>query len=268
MALAYQSQENAGTAAGTTITVNKPASVASGDLLVAVLVVGDATASYTGLDGFTSIIETVGTGVVTRICARIATGSEAGSFTFTSNANGSGDNKLAVVARFTGNRQTATTAISVSSGSANASSATVTASTVTPPDPDNLALFVVSAAGAVTSSGYSIANNNPTWTEIVDGSQGSIMVAIAYGSYAAATATGAGTATLSSANTNIGQLAIIGGMPTFEVSDTVTTTDSTIFDQSIIVSDTVTTTDEVTMDINRIQNQTKNSATFTNLDKS
>lgn len=273
MALAYQSKQDAGTSAGTNITVTKPASTAAGNLLVAILACIDSTATWTGLDGFTSILTTsnASSGVLT-IAVKIATGSETDPISFDTNANGSGDAKLATVLRFTGNRQGTSTAISASAGQANSASTTITAPTVTPTFADNILLFVgidQGGSGGNDTSGYAVATNNPSWTEISDTTHSNLHVAIAYSAIRPeTTATGSGTATITDNVASIGQLLIISGMPTISATDTVVTSEVVRGSLGIYIQDIIATTDSVTALAYRMwTNITRNIKSWTNQNK-
>lgn len=268
MAIALASHQSNGTTAGTTITVTKPTSTASGDLLIAHLVVQDATASWTGLDGFTSIAQVQGSGMASRICYKVATGSEPDPFTFTVDANGSGDAKLATVSRITGARKNTSLVISANSGQANSTSTTVTATTVTPVEANSLLMFFACNGDSKTHSGYAIATSNPSWTEIVEGTQSTLSHASAYALRPEITATGSGTATLSATAANIGQMIVVSEMPTFTTLDTVSGTDTFLGNLGLLIANTITATDTITSTIARLWTKlTRNVKTWTNQDK-
>lgn len=255
MAIAYQSKNSNGTTSGTTITVTKPTSTASGDLLIAHLVVQDATASWTGLDGFTSINEVQGSGMASRICYKVADGTESDPFTFTTNANGSGDSKLAVVARITGARRNTSFVISANSGQANSSSTTVTTTALTPVEASSMLMFFASNGDTRTTSGYAIATSNPSWTEIEESSQGTLAFASAYALRPEITSTGSATATLSSATANIGQMIVISEMPTGTTSDTIVTTENPKGNITGSTSEVITLTESTSGEEGRLWNK-------------
>jgi len=268
MAIALASSQSNGSTAGTTITVAKPTSTASGDLLIAHLVVQSATASWTGLDGFTSIAEVQGSGMASRICYKVADGTEPDPFTFTVSAAGSGLAKLATVSRITGARRNTSLVISANSGQANASSTTVTATTVTPVEANSLLMFFACNGDSKTHSGYAIATSNPSWTEIIEGTQSTLSFASAYALRPEITATGSGTASLSAAAANIGQMIVVSEMPTTTISDTVTTNDTFLGNIGMFVSDIIAVTDTMTSSIARFWTKlTRNIKTWTNQNK-
>lgn len=268
MAIALASHQDNGSTAGTTITVTKPASTASGDLLIAHLVVQNDTASWTGLDGFTSIAEVQGSGMASCICYKVADGTEPDPFTFTVSAAGSGVAKLATVSRITGARRNTSLVISANSGQANASSTTVTATTITPVEANSLLMFFACNGDSKTHSGYAIATSNPSWTEIVEGTQGTLSYASAYALRPEITATGSGTATLSATAANIGQMIVVSEMPTTTTSDTVTTSDTFLGNLSVLIANTVTATDTITSTVARLWTKlARNVKTWTNQNK-
>jgi len=100
-----------------------------------------------------------------------------------------------------------TLAVDVHSIKDNASSTTVTGTTITPTtSPESLLVAFTAADVNVSTSGYAVANNNPSWTEVAENGRTSglseVSQALAYGVRDFVTATGAFTATLSSAGAN------------------------------------------------------------------
>ena len=93
----YQSNVTASSGASTTLTINKPSSVASGDLLIVVLV-ANATSGWSQLSGWTRLNNIV-TDPSTSVQYRIADGTEGASFTF---ANLGNTRCSGTIMRFTG----------------------------------------------------------------------------------------------------------------------------------------------------------------------
>lgn len=124
----YQStQTNGGFALS--VTVNKPASTAIGDLLLATIHMGDATKSLTAPAGWTSIRNDFG-GTSTNDFSyyRVADGSEGASFVWTATPAGNAV-LLGAISRITG--ANTSTPINVSGGQFNSASASGTAPSVT-----------------------------------------------------------------------------------------------------------------------------------------
>lgn len=163
MAIAYQSTQTATATAGTNITVTKPTSLASGDLMVG----GVTNAGLGGVGlpaGWTTIANFSGYNS-TIVGWKIADASDvaASNFTFT---GASGFERCAFISRYTGTSTTAPVDQSITNN-ANGTSFSVAGFTPTYAN----SFFVVlaphrqdGAGGPHTASGWAIATNNPTWT--------------------------------------------------------------------------------------------------------
>lgn len=179
----YQSNTTASKAgAGSALTINKPASVVSGDLLVAVLVM-NGTAGWVNLSGWTQLVSS-NTDPSVSLQYRIADGTEAGSFTFTQS---SGSRGSGTIMRFT--NAGAPYVSTVQTG--NASSQTAPSVTITSNESLVLSVFTADAT-------------SQTWTGVRTNS------IVAFGTECSfnisydqvnAGATGTDTATMSTANT-------------------------------------------------------------------
>ncbi len=136
----FQSAKTASAAGGSSsLTINKPASVASGDLLIAVLV-GNAPCTWNTLSGWTSLFNTVADPAVS-VQYRFATGSEGASFAFTHSGS----------TRSSGTIMRFTKAASCNIGSSSAGTGSVqTAPSVTIANSASivLAVFTADLAGA------------------------------------------------------------------------------------------------------------------------
>jgi len=128
-------------------------------------------------------------------------------FTFTHVAVGAYEG---VISAWTGHD--ASVPINANNGQANASSTTVTSPTITPAANCVICLFCSSELNITTGS-YAIATNNPgSWSEAYDiavDDNKDATLALGYALRPETTATGNGTATISSAVINIGQLVAI-----------------------------------------------------------
>lgn len=202
----YQSsQSNGGTASPLVIT--KPVSLAVGDLLIANVAVsfsgaanpivapagwstlstgGDANRTFTKFYKFADAADVAGSSF---------------SFTFA----GSVSNAEGAVSRFTN----ASAVDHISSGSG------FSTTTITPSGSMSTILILVGAfnIGSGSVAGYAVANNNPTWTEAYDVSNGvnAIGVSMAYGSYPSPLATG--TASVTATGYIVGDTTVINIIP-------------------------------------------------------
>lgn len=181
MATAVASTQST-TASVPSITATHPSGLAAGDMLIASIscVTGGANDhDYTTPSGWT-VIEDVNSGsnnnVVHKIYGKIAEASDvsAGSTTFTATGTtGEMDNAIALMARVTGtNGFTSVAANIVSSSSLNASPSSSHSFTgVTTQSVETVLLLCTASEitdGDINFSGYSVVNNNPTWTEELD----------------------------------------------------------------------------------------------------
>lgn len=206
MAIAYASHQYAEGSAGTTLTITKPTSLAVGDLMLAVLSVGNTTA-WTTLSGWTAVGSTViSSNFPTRmnLMAKIADSGDTAASNFTFTGGASGEPKMGVIYRITGNFAGSSTPTDFmvvdTDNSVTPSGGTVTfPGGVTPLAASALLVFAITCgespgADAPQFSSHAVANSNPTWTEDVDeGLQvGAFMnMGTAHATFSVATTTGA-----------------------------------------------------------------------------
>lgn len=272
MAVAVIETLQTGSAAETNIaldTGNFTPNPSVGDLLIGFYsILGETGATITLPAGWTLIRETTSADLtaVSSIAYKIADSSDATGQSLTWTKSGSNAVLRLAMCRITGHR--AASLITASSSQSNAASTTVTTTTVTPTEPDSLILFLLIAAGNVTASGYALATSSPSFTENLENSGGSYLMAMAWGVRPEVTATGNGTATLSSSGANVGHLVVISPPLQDTFTETVTVTDLATHSMSSIITDTVTVTDDLDDSEGRVQNVDKNSTSFTNVTKS
>jgi len=192
MAVAVRSHAVGAHAAATAFTCGKPAGLLAGDLMIAHAMARGAPTSITMPTGFTTIGAEVvqGTAVRSEIAWKIATSADetASSYSFATTTT---LGNMAAITAFTGHHTT--TPINVSSGTANAATnTTLDTTTITPTVTGTMLVFFASVGDNTgTCSTYSCATNNPaTWTEQYDVAGTDLDLAMAYGQYAPASATG------------------------------------------------------------------------------
>jgi hypothetical protein len=192
MSVTYQSTKTTGFAVGSTVTIDKPTSLAVGDLMVAFLQASTAEigGDWNTLSGWTRTV--AGSQRTTYLSAygitasmrKIADSSDvaASNFTFTYNST----------------RFLAGAIMRFSSNSPSNPTGTPSENTGLIPDVANTMLLMLcnassSSGGGATISNYAIANNNPTWTETFQLQPGGVNAcgfSAAYGNYTPTTTTG------------------------------------------------------------------------------
>ena len=207
--IALRGTATTGTATGTSLTVAKPTGVAAGDIMIVnIAQLGNNTtdpvlAGWTVIDGASLAGGTARLGAV---LSKVATGAEGASYTFTL---GSGTTSAtgAIVA-FSG--VDGTTPFDVASGTISVSAIGTTAVTATSKTTvtanDAIIMFGMAAASSPTWSGWTTTSPGAL-TELYDAREGAnTTVGAAWALKATAGATGAGSATLSTAERNGGIL--------------------------------------------------------------
>ncbi len=216
MAIAYVASGVSPGADSTTCVVVKPAGLAAGHLMVA-HIVSDKTAgdySVTPPASWTLIRETEygATSVMSSLFWKIADAADASAsdFTFTLGANAE-ENK-GWISAWSGTHLT--TPINANNGTyTSESGTTITSASITPTVANCVVCFFASVNALRTVSTYAIATNNPaSWSEAYDAQYNStidITGSMAYAARPETSATGNGTAELSSARASIGQMIAI-----------------------------------------------------------
>lgn len=176
MALAVPSTANTGYTASGSVTIAKPASLAVGELLLAVLTADDSTDSTINtLSGWTLVqsqtYSSADNSVNVQYKVADAGDVAASDFTFTTTA---GTSRIGgAILRITGNTPTSCVEVILTNFNDTADSATVSVSGSATPTFDG-SLLVMVLAGTLTGAGtgtvgtYVINGSNPTWTEVLD----------------------------------------------------------------------------------------------------
>lgn len=275
MALAYQSVQVAEVSSGTSIVVTKPVGLAVGDLMVAHLGYGLGVAGTLTLNAFASFTlftsvgnPTAASGVKTLIYYKIADAGDvaAANFTFTTAETLSG---TVAISRWTGHD--ATTPLSISSTASSNSASSLAPTTITPVNGNSMIYIAGQNRENLPSGSYSIATDNPTWTEIYDNEAGStgFYTAGAYAYRPESTATGAGNITMASAGVMAAIMFFINVSPsTSTTTETITVSDTFTSGVAVTTTESLTLSDSETADKAYLWNNTaKSSSTWINEDK-
>lgn len=179
-----------------TLTITAPTGIALGDLLIAAIcgvmvTTPDGDITLTAPSGWTQLIieQTNGNYYV---YYKIATSTEvaAANFVFTAPEGAHAVNIVGGIARFTGVDQILT--IPNASNSTKGTGSSITGAGITPTVQCLLVMIGegYNVVATRTASGYGVANNNPTWTEIFDDGTGpgtiKVNIAMATGGYTVA----------------------------------------------------------------------------------
>ena len=292
MAVAYEAVASAGPAGkanGETLVITKPANTADGDLLIAsfgIMTRSATTPQMSTLSGWTLISRT-GTGNQRLNLFYKVASSEGADYTW--QYTGEDDSGVAgAIYRISGAGNPTSIQSSVEEGTSP------WAVTLTPTFHDSLALIITTANdGTADSTGsvstYAITTNNPTWTERVDinadldayfgaGNPSEMLLAGATASRPEQTATGDASATIAAYNGGVlGALMIIPPVSSVTVSPSVISAVATVQDPTVTggatVSPSVITATAsviaptITTEATKWSNTTKNSETWTPVDK-
>lgn len=216
MSVAYQSIASAVALGDSNLVISKPSGLADGDIMVAFLYRNGDGLGFATLSGW-ALVEDVNNGSFsTTVLAKKADSGDVAASTFTFSPDStSGDNSAGSIVRVSGNfTQVVTTyladagGVDTSSGGENA----VAYTGLTPVAANSLLLMFIGTTNGsndVDVSGYAVANNNPTWTEIANVNQTYADYGIAHGSYASASATGNFSAVVNFNGSYIGHLVSI-----------------------------------------------------------
>lgn len=263
----------------TSLVITKPSGTVDGELMVAALAYNGSSNPFTPPAGWTLISDsnsasTSPKGLVTYY--RIAS-SEGANYTWTLSSNTVGG----AILRISGIQDTPIGASSAStSGSSTTSSPSPTPSGITPTQTNQLLLaFTVAyqdgASTFTSTAGYTVATDDPTWTEQYDDNfnmgVGKFSQAMAWALRSQSTATGALSFTTNVAVDRYAtQLIAITRFDSQTFTETVTCTDSGTNNNigfNLTTSDTVTTTDITVAEKTRLWvEQNKSSSTWTDQD--
>lgn len=235
---------------GTTTVITKPSGTQDGDLLIAVLsgraaVGGNISSAPSGW----TLLQTgrVDIGYL-YVYTKIASG-EPSSWTWVWDDNSVDARGWACLCVSPSNQSTP---ISTSNVASVANSATPSfANTITPTNPNSLMIMIVGEIddNNLGMSGYAIATDNPSWTEIVEtinsASDGTLSIAIANRSQT--TATGNSTVNAATGSDTICVILAVNIADAFTGSDTIVSSDAetALRGRSFAGSDTITVSDSV-----------------------
>lgn len=195
MAVAYRSLGQVTWGSSTSCNIPKPSGLTEGDLMVAYLAAEYGQGDWSKPSGWTTLRETDSNPIHSAVIWKIASAGDVAASTFNFTNTGGGLCAGHIMA-FSGTDQTSPiTADSVANGiSDNPTSGTIT------PSANNIILLLSVIGNDVLSSGYAIANDNPSWTEAFDINTTSGMDYATAGAYSAvrsaSTATGNGSSTV------------------------------------------------------------------------
>lgn len=280
MSVTYQSVQSSGWVTGNPV-VTKPTSLAVGDLMIAIWALSDdnnSISSPAGWTSITSLFNSTNNGQTFYSAYKIADSSDvaATNFTFTYSGGGGG-NRFAAIMRFTGTNTS--NPIGGSSSGNNNDTTTPSISGFTPTTPNQVFILAItgSNSGTGTFSGYAMATDNPTWTEIIDANTSNLNdsnIAIAYSSVRSQS-TATGNFSLTGTEASLNQTLIAFGIKptpaalTATISETVTLTESvaTNVGRFATINETITLTESASAKPSFSNNQ-KSSSTWTNQEKS
>lgn len=274
MALVVQSIQSSGWSTGTSWVTTKPVGLAVGDLMILLGAIPNGTISAPS--GFAAIStgEIAQSGGAKRLMSyyKIADAGDVAASNFTTTNGASAYGNVAIV-HVTGLFAPATKWSWNAGGSSNTASPSINA-TITPSNrPNNLLFQFWCGSQVVTAlSGYAIATSNPTWTEILDSYDASAddTIGIAWAFRPEQTATGnvsvTGAGASASSDWTVIQIAIAAAE--LDVTDTVTLSENYGKSYGRVVADTVTLTENYDDEQQKWFNNSKNSTSWTNTQKS
>jgi len=192
-----------GSAAASSVALNKPTGLQVGDLLLAFIYTDKSTLQTpSGWSAGNTGTRTTGGSAIWQGQAfwKIADSSDVAASTFSFSTSGTPTSIGGILSRWSDPNPT--TPVSDSAiAFTNVSGTTISGAAITPTASSQLVMFGGSEA-SVSFDTYATVNHNPSWTEVTDSSPDSVMsLAMAYGSYPFTTTTGNGSFAVSSAKT-------------------------------------------------------------------
>lgn len=280
MSLAYRSSSSATSSGTNDQVVTKPSNVAVGDLLIAIKSMNGATPTETQ-SGWTKIITFSSNSVVTQVIFyRIADSTDVAATNYTLTF-GSNNTKVGAILAFSGGRSEQVVTGSASDVKTNNTNPVTMSNSVT--NLYGISLLIMSIASADSDggdynkiTGVSIANENPTWTSVIQTpNNGSDIfgLRVFYALRdATVTTTGNSTINISGYATNVANMSsIVISFPelkTNEISETVTYSETRLSTIKSTISETVTFTENFVSSIGRVWNKiTKPVTTWINKQK-
>jgi hypothetical protein len=172
---------------GSSITVTKPSGLTVGDLMIFHYSYSDATDTASTISGWTHEINNYGGTLKTGIQYKIADSSDVAASDFTMGFTGIVSGPLAGLLRVT---DFVTAGLFNQAEDVGANSDQTLALSVTPEYTNNLLLFFIANNEGIGISSYSVATDNPTWTEQYDIATANTSLAVASATRTQITATG------------------------------------------------------------------------------
>jgi hypothetical protein len=208
MAIAFRAESDASRTSTNQIVANKPTGLAVGDLMLYQVVSSNNSSNgrYT-LTGWTQFYVRESGFRTHEGLWKIADSADVAASTFTLTCSSATSVARGSLSAFSGDFDSSPIDKVENNAAGNTSSPTV--SGITPSGTDTFFLISVASwfTNARTVSGYAVATDNPTWTEIADrnsgGTSNRVNIAVAYGSRPESTASGTGSATLSGNNDTV-----------------------------------------------------------------
>lgn len=281
MAVAFQSASTKAWAEQDPITLDKPSGTVDGDLLIAIIGIGEGSLTVDSVpSGWTLIKTDAGTNANRLYSYWKVAASEGASWDW--GLSGS-DDCAGVVLRFDG--QSLLTPVYASNGDSESNDDTpVFTDTITPTVANSLLIFPVLSVqnGSSTHSDYAITTSNPTWTERAEvGPTLGFTLSVATATRPEVTATGDSTVTMSGGagtSDSIGQLIAVAPRVDVTTNPAVVTLTATIVAPTVTGGGTVSpAVVTMTATINAPTatgsaptwvNQSKNASSWTNQAKS
>lgn len=279
MAVTVESSSLGTFASGTSIVVTKPTGLAVGDLMIGQYTYRNPSADHTLPSGFTSIRSVQTNNSWQVVCYKVATSADVAASNFTFSTTGTYMQNAGLI-RISGYSQATPIGQSGVEGNITSGSNPTFNNTVTPfADSMLIMLVAASASGATLTqpSGYAVATDNPTWTELWDSVNTSggnpTELAVAYAVRSASAATGNSTVTASfTSGSAYGWSCVLLAVPLSKdiaVTDTLTLTETKTVNLGMVVNDTLTISEAIITDNERRWNTVdKSSTTWANIDKS
>lgn len=263
--IAHQSTNHSGWTTGTSSVATKPANLAVNDLLISFFFVQSAS-TQTLPTGFTVL----GTRGTLKVGYKFADSGDVAASNFTC-TNGSSTRMFSSISRITG-ASTLAGAFAYNDGFQNATATPSVAAGVTPPLTRANCLimqFWNQDATTGSTSNFAIATSNPTWAEAYDVADSTTYtMAMGYASRPQTTATGNVSVTGSGATSWIVQTIAIADALNFTIAESITLTEAHKQDISLNVNESTTLSEVWDIEQQKWVNQTKNTGTWTNQDKS
>lgn len=270
MAVLVQEVKTNGSSSALSLTASGFAALAVNDLLISHFGINEEGRTITMPAGWTQIVKTSGNGLESQIAYKLVTAGDVSANSFLFSVSGGGGSLGLELSVSQIKNARITSIITTSSGQANAASATVTAPTVTPTVPDSLLMFFATLQTANKTVGsYAVVTSSPSFSEIYDNGGNVVQIAAAAATRSEITATGAGTAAISTTSPdNIGQMVVVSANLSTSNTDTVVMSETILGSLTMTFLDTVTLADSISSAIARLWTKlTRNIKSWTNRDR-